>query len=187
VQDSSPDNAEIGERVRTRRQEMGLSLRDLAEKTELSATFLSGLERGLVNPTLSSMRRLANALEVPIHRLLMDTSNVGPVVRHDRRARMVFPEGNVQYEILTPQLARKIVMLQVRARPEAGNMIRQPFAERTEECILVQQGMLEVIVAGQYYELEAGDTIYFENRYLDSVRALGDTEAVYVSVLARSD
>lgn len=187
TQDISPDNIEIGERVRTRRNELGLSLRDLAEKTELSATFLSGLERGLVNPTLSSIRRLANALEVPIHRLLMDTNNVGPVIRRKDRAHQVFPDGNVRYEFLTAQPQRKIIMFQVSAMPEAGNMIRQPFALRTEEVILVLKGRLEVIVAGQCYELDEGDTIYFENRYLDSVRALGEAEASYLAVIANQD
>jgi transcriptional regulator with XRE-family HTH domain len=185
MEEYSIDNLKLGERIRDRRQELSLSLRDLAELTDLSATFLSALERGLANPTLASVRRLANALKVPLHRLLADSSDNSLVVLKDRRRSMLFPDSNVKYEILTPQLTRKMVLFQVDLPPEAGNIIQQPLAEPTEECIVVLAGKLEIQLAGQVYELKAGDSIYFENRYMDSIRAVGECPAEYISAVAR--
>jgi transcriptional regulator with XRE-family HTH domain len=185
MDDFSIDNLRLGERIRDRRQELQLSLRDLAELTDLSATFLSALERGLANPTLASVRRIANALRVPLHRLLADSSTNSLVVRKDSRRHMLFPDTQVRYEILTPQLTRKMVMFQVDLPPDAGNIMQQPLAEPSEECIVVLSGNVELELAGQCYQLEAGDSIYFENRYLDSIRAVGDCAAEYISAVAR--
>jgi len=185
MNDFSTDNLQFGLRIKERRQELALSLRDLAEVTDLSATFLSALERGQANPTLASARRIANALGVPLHRLLTDSSDDSLVVTKDQRRQMTFPDSHVKYEILTPQITRRMVLFQVCLPPEAGNIMQQPLAEPTEECIVVLEGKIEVQLSGQAYELNAGDSIYFENRYLESVRALSPTCAEYISAVAR--
>lgn len=185
MNDFSTDNLQFGLRIKERRQELALSLRDLAEVTDLSATFLSALERGQANPTLASARRIANALGVPLHRLLTDSSDDSLVVTKDQRRQMTFPDSHVKYEILTPQITRRMVLFQVCLPPEAGNIMQQPLAEPTEECIVVLEGKIEIQLSGQSYELNAGDSIYFENRYLESIRAVGPTCAEYISAVAR--
>jgi len=97
----------------------------------------------------------------------------------------VFPDSQVRYEILTPQLTRKMVLFQVSLPPEAGNIMQQPLAEPTEECIVVLAGRVQIQLAGQIYELAAGDSIYFENLYLESICAVGDGLAEYISAVAR--
>ncbi len=181
----SAENIRFGERVKERRTELGLSLRDLAELTDLSTTFLSALERGQANPTLASARRIAFALKVPLHRLLADSSDGDVVVTKNRRRQMLFPDSHVRYEILTPQLTRKMVLFQVSVPPEAGNIMQQPLAEPTEECIVVLEGEIEIQVAGQTYQLETGDSIYFENRLMESIRATGGKAAEYLSAVVR--
>lgn len=178
-------NQHLGMRIRARREELGLSLRDVARETGLSATFISQLERGTANPTLASLRSIANALKLPIYQLVGEPPNHAPVVRRERRARMSFPPHNVTYEILTPELTRNMVLFEVLAQPEAGNLVRQPFGQPGEECIVVLEGVLEVVVAGEAYELSAGDSIYFQNQYLESIRALDDAPARYLSAISR--
>lgn len=185
MNDFSAENLKFGERIRNRRTELSLSLRDLAELTDLSATFLSALERGQANPTLASARRIASALGVPLYRLLSDSSEESPVVTRDKRRQMTFPDSHVKYEILTPQITRKMVLFQVYVPPEAGNIMQQPLAEPAEECIVVLSGRIEIQLSGQVYELSAGDAIYFENRYMESLRALGSECATYISAVAR--
>ncbi len=62
--------------------------------------------------------------------------------------------------------------------------MQQPLAEPTEECIVVLAGQIEIQLSGQTYELKTGDTIYFENRYMESIRALGTGCAEYISAVA---
>ncbi|WP_288191722.1 helix-turn-helix transcriptional regulator [uncultured Phyllobacterium sp.] len=61
----------VGRNVRRIREEMGLSQEQLAFETELHRTYISGVERGVRNPTVLVIDRLAKALGVPPHRLLM--------------------------------------------------------------------------------------------------------------------
>jgi transcriptional regulator with XRE-family HTH domain len=175
--------ARLGARIKERRVELGLSLRDLASITSLSATFLSSLERGLANPTLDSLRRVSNALGIPILRLADNGREQRPVVRHDRRRYITLPRSHVRYEILTPALTKKLALFQVEATEEHGELVAQPLAEPTEECILVLVGCIAVTVAGQTYELEAGDSVYFEGHELESIRVVGPEKAAYISAI----
>ena len=185
MEDFSIDNIKLGERIKDRRRELDLSLRALAKMTGLSATFLSALERGQANPTLASARRVANALKVSLPHLLADSSDNSLVITKSQRRQILFPDNNVRYEILTPQFTRKMLLFQVHLPPEAGNIIQQPLAESTEECIVVLTGRIDIQLAGQTYKLEAGDSIYFENRYMESICAVGEEPAEYIVAMAR--
>lgn len=185
MEDFSQDYAHFGERIKERRLELDFSLRDLAELTNLSATFLSNLERGRANPTLSSALSIANALKIALPRLLADTSADNLVMRGDHRARIVFPDNHISYEVLTPQVTRKMVLFRVCLAPEAGYKLQQLVGDPSEECIFVLSGTVEITLAGRAHELNAGDCIYFENRYLENIRALGDISADYISAIAR--
>ena len=63
---------QFGESVRRHRQRRGWSQEQLAEAAELDRTYVSGIERGTRNPTLSTMGRIADALGVTVIELLQD-------------------------------------------------------------------------------------------------------------------
>jgi ribosome-binding protein aMBF1 (putative translation factor) len=56
----------LGRQVRARRQRLGWTLKDLADKTDLSVPYLSDIERGNVNPTLHTLTTLSDALDAPM-------------------------------------------------------------------------------------------------------------------------
>lgn len=62
----------FGRRVRDLRTKVNLSQEEFAEKAELDRTYVSGIERGVRNPTLTTMTKLAAALRVPVRELLRD-------------------------------------------------------------------------------------------------------------------
>ena len=64
--------AALGERVRELREQLGLSQEQLAERSTLDVTYISGIERGRRNPGLNSLNRLAKALNVALPVLLAD-------------------------------------------------------------------------------------------------------------------
>src|SRR3954449_8649774 len=78
---------QIGPRVRALREAMDLSLRDLAERSGVSAPMLSQVERGETSPTLAVASRIANGLELRLSQLLRldEADNVSIVRRTDRR------------------------------------------------------------------------------------------------------
>jgi transcriptional regulator with XRE-family HTH domain len=60
----------IGRNLRTRRQIAGLSQEDLADQAAIDRTYVSGLERGLRNPSALVLQRLADALDIEVVQLL---------------------------------------------------------------------------------------------------------------------
>jgi mannose-6-phosphate isomerase-like protein (cupin superfamily) len=62
-------------------------------------------------------------------------------------------------------------------------MILGPLPIPTEECFVVLQGRLEIGVAGQVYELKAGDSIYVEGRNLQAIRAISEEDTVYFGAM----
>jgi transcriptional regulator with XRE-family HTH domain len=64
------NTAELGRAVRRRREELGLSLRDVATKTSVSASTLSRIENGTGKPDADNIARLTSWLDVPMERIL---------------------------------------------------------------------------------------------------------------------
>jgi quercetin dioxygenase-like cupin family protein len=74
-------------------------------------------------------------------------------------------------------------LFEARITPEQGNIVAGPLPEPTEECLVMQSGQLSICISGQNYELEAGDSIYFEGGNLESIIAIGCREARYISAI----
>src|SRR3954468_16487383 len=93
----------IGPRIRALRDAMDLSLRDLAERTGVSAPMLSQVERGETSPTLSVAGRIATGLDLSLSQLLRldEGEGVSVVRKAERRAG---GSKRHAYEILTPPL-----------------------------------------------------------------------------------
>src|SRR3954447_21256988 len=93
----------VGARVKSLREAMSLSLRDLAERSGVSAPMLSQVERGETSPTLTVAARIAGGLELSLSQLLrLDEGGDVTVVRAAER-RGGGADGH-RYEILTPPL-----------------------------------------------------------------------------------
>lgn len=174
---------ELGNRIKKRRNELGYSLRELAELSDLSAAFLSELERGTGNPTLASVRKVVNALQLPLYQLADQTQTTSPVVRKDNRVKLEIPSEVFRIEILTPHLTQKMVLFELVASPETGNLIAQPLANPSEECIVVLSGKLMVRASGVRHELNPGDSIYFEHKNLEEISAIGQDKVHYIAAV----
>ena len=95
----------VGPRVRALREAMDLSLRDLAERSGVSAPMLSQVERGETSPTLQIAKRIATGLELRLSQLLrLDEDGAVTVVRAGERRQGPGPVDGHSYEILTPPL-----------------------------------------------------------------------------------
>ena len=196
--------SEIGERVHQRRVELGFSIRELARRADLSASFISQLERGKVNVSVDSLQRLARQLNVSILYFLPPNNNknilIGsngsklvrddslpqeytPVVELENRPKLTLPASGVSYELLTKDLNRKMEAIYERLQPGAAKLAR-PLREPTEEFIYVISGALTVdLITGQH-TLYPGDSIYFEGKSLQRLACASQSEnAVWIAVI----
>ena len=96
----------IGEKITQYRKSKGLSIRELAKLADVTPSLLSQIERGLANPSVNSLKAIANALSTPLFTFF--TSEVVKedlIVRGNNRKKVILPgEDNVIYEMLTPGL-----------------------------------------------------------------------------------
>ena len=72
VSTTVPTNAELGRAIRRLRRARGLTIEDLAHEADMHPTYLSGIERGVRNPTWSKLASLASALNVPVAEIVRD-------------------------------------------------------------------------------------------------------------------
>ena len=93
----------VGPRIKALRDAMGFSLRDLAERSGVSAPMLSQVERGETSPTLAVAEKIAAGLELTLSQLLrLDEGQNVAVTRVGQRRR--FERGGHRFEELTPPL-----------------------------------------------------------------------------------
>jgi transcriptional regulator with XRE-family HTH domain len=179
--------AHIGPRVRALREAMSLSLRDLAERSGVSAPMLSQVERGETSPTLSVAARIAAGLDLSLSQLLrLDEGGAVTVVRPaDRRGG---GGGGHAYEILTPPLPgqRAEVSRHVLAPgASTGGPGDPPMHEPgSRETALVERGTLVLVCDGDRHELSAGDCVTFDADLAHHFENPGDDEAALLAVVS---
>jgi transcriptional regulator with XRE-family HTH domain len=171
----------FGARMRLRRQQIGLSLTDLAARTDLSVSFLSLVERNISRPSFESLRRIADALDVPPFAFSQERGP-NPVVRRAERIQISFPPGDVTSELLVPNLRNKLEVFISHVKPSAGNVARTPLAS-SEECLLVLEGIVRVVLFGEEHILHPGDSIYIHGAGLNEISAVGEDDASFLSAI----
>lgn len=139
-----------------------MTLMVLAEKTDLSLSFLSQVERGLTNPSINSLRKIALALGTPLNTFFEEgSSNNGPVVRKNDRRVLVSTDSRITYQLLSRDLNRRIEFLLTRLEV-GGTSAESPMSHKGEEVALVLQGECRFELGDKIYDLREGDSIYID-------------------------
>ena len=177
----------VGPRVRALREGMDLSLRDLAERSGVSAPMLSQVERGETSPTLQVAARIAGGLELRLSQLLrLDEDGIVTVVRREERRRGG-AEGH-RYEILTPPLpGQRAEVSRHTLAPGAatGGPGDPPMHEPgSRETAVVETGTVTLIVDGARHELRTGDAVTFDADLPHHFENHGKEEAALLAVVS---
>ena len=153
----------IGQQLRRLRQERGLSLRALASQVGVSPTLLSQVERGLTEPSLSTVRRVAEVFGESVSSMFDDDTGFGVhISREGERSMLMGPHGTVRYERLTPGNGQMEVLRGVLAPSEASS--DEPWHHASLECTFVVAGVLTVEIAGRHHQVVAGESVTFDSR-----------------------
>lgn len=145
---------------------MQLSLRDLAERSGVSAPMLSQVERGETSPTLSVAARIARGLDLTLSQLLrLDESQHVVIVTRDQRRQGPAAQGH-SYEMITPPLpGQRVALSEHTLEPGASTggkgdaSIHEPGSRET---LLVQQGQLDLLIDDERRTLTEGDSVTFD-------------------------
>jgi transcriptional regulator with XRE-family HTH domain len=178
----------LGMRIRSLREAMGLSLRDLAARSGVSAPMLSQVERAETSPTLQIATRIAHGLELRLSQLLrLDEDGAVTVVRRAERRKGPGAGGH-SYEILTPPLpGQRAELSRHTLAPGAttGGPGDPPMHEPgSRETALVDSGTVVLVCDGARYELAAGDCVTFDADLQHHFENPGKEEAVLLAVVS---
>ena len=109
--DSFINTVELGRAIKRRREELGLSLRDVADLTDVSASTLSRIENGTGKPDADNIARLTGWLDMPIDRVMNKnaSSDVEPVVYYPHEPTPEIVEAHLRADkSLSPETAKAL-------------------------------------------------------------------------------
>jgi transcriptional regulator with XRE-family HTH domain len=179
----------IGPRVRALREAMDLSLRDLAERSGVSAPMLSQVERGETSPTLQIAGRIAAGLELRLSQLLrLDEAGTVTIVRRAERRRGAAAQGGHRFEILTAPLPGQRAELSrhtLAPGAQTGGPGDPPMHEPgSREIALVETGTVLLDIDGERHELSTGDCVTFDADLAHHFENPGPGDAAILAVVS---
>lgn len=176
----------LGDRLRSLRRNRGLSLQALSSSSGLSRGFLSQVERNQVTPSVASLSRIAEALNVALDTLFLleaRETKLGLVQAQDR-VKIVYGSGSYTDEVLSPSIGGDLLVLLSTIQPGVSSG-EEPYSHDSgREVIFVIEGVLEVQVEGETRRLEVGDALTFSSRRLHAWRNSGSTPAQVLWLIA---
>jgi transcriptional regulator with XRE-family HTH domain len=183
------ERSHIGARLRERREQAGLSLRDLAGRIGVSASLISQIERDKVNPSVSTLWALVRELGFTMGELFAvdlpepaggparTAAAPGPVVRPDERAVINLASG-VTWERLTATSDPSVEFLRVVYEPGSESCPEDSLVHHGgREYGYVISGRLGVRIGFDEYELSPGHSISFDASSPHRLWAIGNEPA----------
>ena len=191
----STTSTDLGNQIRKERQKRQLTLEKLSKMTGLSKSFLSQVERGLAEPSITSLKKISKEFGFSVVNLFLNENNLNSnweyrnssqtyqnkgsayvesveVVRADKRKRLALPGSQVMYDLLTPDMNRQLEVMFMRVK-KGDDSGEEPMLDPPGEKIgIVLNGTLEMRVGQEVYELQEGDSIYYPTNIPHSWRAL---------------
>jgi transcriptional regulator with XRE-family HTH domain len=168
---------DVGRRLRELREERGVSMRALARRSGLSANALSMIERGHTSPSVSTLSKLAAAMEVPIVAFFRQEQQREKVVFCKARERVSVPfTGGLWQGLGGERYSGRIEAFMLTLEP-GGSSGPHGMLHTGHEFVHCLQGVLDYEVNEQVYRLESGDTLIFSAQLVHRWRNTG-TEVI---------
>lgn len=157
-----PITSRIAGRIRALRAEHRLSLEELAERSGVSRSMLSLIERAQSSPTAVVLNKIAASFGVPLAAFFEDpAADTGPLSRAEQRQSWRDPQTGYLREVLSPAgVAAPFQLVQVTL--PGGAMVQYEgvnHARPYHQQIWVLQGRIEVSFGAEGYRLESGDCL----------------------------
>ena len=172
---------QVIERIKKNRKNKGFTLDRLANLTGFSKGYLSKIENAANLPPLSTLHRIAAALNVELTHLLAEgdgepSENKIAIVRRHQRQEMLVEIHGTQFKhwpLANRKLGRNMDPYIIEIPP--ANY--QVYQHEGEEFYFILEGTIEITYGGEHFILEEGDSVYFDTNIPHSGRSVGKTPA----------
>ena len=167
----------LGEQLRRLRVEKGLTLRALGGQVEKSESYLSRLEKGQINPSLGTLKRIADALDRPlVHLLENDFPPLGALIsKGAHRKLIVSPE--LEYEILS---APNHQVTLFKGTLKEGGSSGEAYCHQGIETGIHLKGKVKITVGDKEFIMKEGDTLTYRSEEPHHFENVGKGDAVWI-------
>ncbi len=180
----------VGQRINTFMENQSMSLDSLAKTTGLSTDFLNSVIKDNVYPSLGPLLKIARALDVRLGTFLDDQLSADPLIKRqpERKSELSMLRGKDKpvaqkfYSLGKGKSDRNMEPFYIELLPESAQK-KILSSHEGEEFIVVQSGSVEVIYGTETYNLETGDSIYYNSIVPHYVSSNGDQPATIYAVL----
>ena len=184
----------VGEKVHLYRMNAKTSMKEIAGRAHLSPSYLSKIENDKALPSMKIISRIADVLGTTAVKILSQSpfpsaAIVAPstselrrlaptVVKKNERKKIHPPKTDLTYELLTPDLKRKLEFTMAR---HPAHHVTPVFKHYGEETILCLIGTVTVVVYEKRFMLVEGDSLSFDSSDPHQVINHSEAEAVLIS------
>lgn len=180
IQENSTESTQsIGVRLRRLRKQRGLKLAEAAAQSELSASFLSCLERGQANASIATLQKLSALYDTNVLGFFGKSKKVRKLIRPKQR-RKLSNEPGLMIELLAEGETQMEPHL---FRIAPGMSSGGSYHHQGEEFVYVVQGTCEFWLDEiDRFRLQPGDSLYFSSHQTHRWKNIGDEEAILLWV-----
>ncbi len=177
----------VGRSIQKIRKNHKLTLSVLSQRSGVSVATLSQIEADKVNPTIATLWKIADGLDIDIHSLLSGLERkrrLFEVGRRDDISRLDTEEEGVHIRVFSPlSMAEDLEIYSLTFQP-GQLLVSDPHPEKTEEYLIVVRGSVKVCVDENKADLGAGDFIRYHADIQHSIENTGD-EVALVNMVVR--
>ena len=180
--DSHPDPGfDVGGRLRQLRLARGLSQRELARRAGVTNSTVSLIEQNSVSPSVSSLKKLLDALPVSISTFFAGEEPSAPQAFYRAEELTEIGDGRLSFRLVAARQSERSMSIIHERYPPGADTGEEMLEHDGEEGGVVVAGEIEITVSGEVARLRAGDAYYFDSRLPHRFRNLGEQECVIVS------
>lgn len=186
----------LGKRIREFRKQKNLKIVDIANKTGLTVSMISQVERAIISPSIETLKKIGNAMDMPVGYFFEEVEGPSklPIVKnsiknmeglydiifpdqnpvvHEHQRKILSPGKGIHFYLLNPNMNGPIQFIYNVYDPSSStgdNLYSHPGCE----CGLILEGQLEVQIKDKVYVLEKGDSITFNSSDPHAKRNVSD-------------
>lgn len=180
------DEKIFSQNIRSIRNNQGLTLEEVAQRTGYTKGLLSKIENNKVSPPVSTLVKIAKALGVSLSDFFSE-SDMQQIKVRQKKERIIFmsdyyPDGQVIETLITGFHKQKMEPLIISIE-DSRNFITKLYNHPGQEFIYILEGTMKYVYGDNEYVVSEGDSLYFNAEILHGPSPLPDQKVKYLSVL----
>lgn len=156
------DDHFLGQTILNYRKKNGMTIRDFSDYSGISTSLISQIERGQANPSLSVLKLIAKALNVPLFTLFINDIDTNTLISRKKDRKKVYRKNNdhIVYDVLTPDFMKANIEILIMDLNAHSSTTESHYSHSNkEEIAVIMNGEVYVELEGKEYILDEGDVV----------------------------